>query len=524
MKTQWKSLAICLLVTAIPLAGHYDPMVEISKPAPPPVVDPGPDAALLRVRVKDAISGERLSAVVSVNQGAQEPAPDPYSIFSLRRSGNRMKGPVRFRPLNYYFYTDGAFEVRVPPGHCTLELRKGYEFVPCIVSLEAEPRDTLEVQAVLERWIDMSALGWYSGDTHIHMRRTGVNDDTLLNVTSAKDIRYAYLVSVDRDKFYRETGNDSRGQTGEFGDSAAACRGDYWLSPGQEYISDSLGHVTIHLLNGFVHAEKTSKDTGGEPSLAVIADQVHALHGFIGLAHGGYSNQEADGLLLAGKMDFLELLQFGGYRSQGLEGWYDILNLGYRLPIVGACDFPATRELGSEITYVRSEVPLTPRTWIEAAVGGRSFVTSGPMLFLEVGSARPGDILEMRENVDTLIQVDVKVRSNLYPVRYIELIVNGVVISREMNQELLSPLDLKYVLPVRESVWIAARAYSEAGTESHTNPVYVYAGGKPPFIHDSARNVLARLDGSIKTIRNADVLARLKKLKKNLQTRLETAP
>jgi len=499
-------------------------MVEISKPVPPPVVDPGPDAALLRVRIKDAVSGRRASATASVNRGAQEPPSDPYSAFSLRRSGNRMKGPIRFRPLNYYFYTDGAFEVRVPPGHCTLELRKGYEYVPCIVSLEAEPRDTLEVEASLERWIDMAALGWYSGDTHIHMRRNGANDDSLLNVTSAKDIKYAYLVSVDKDRYYRAAGNEDRPQNSEFGDSTTACRGEYWLSSSQEYISESLGHVTLHLLNEYVHGEKPVRDADCEPSLAVIADRVHELNGFIGLAHGGYDNQEADGLFLAGKMDFLELLQFGGYRSQGLEGWYDILNLGYRLPIVGACDFPPTRELGSEITYVRSDVPLTPRTWIEGAAGGRSFVSSGPMLFLEAGSARPGDILEMPEGVDTLLQVSVKVRSNLYPVRYIELIANGVVISREMNPEPMPSVDLKYVLPVREGLWIAARAYSEAGTESHTNPVYVYAGGKTPFIRDSARNVLARLDGSIEAIKNPDVLARLKKLRKNLQNRLETAP
>ena len=59
----------------------------------------------------------------------------------------------------------------------------------------------------------------------------------------------------------------------------------------------------------------------------MLSDQTHALRGLIGLAHGGYHDQEADGLLLAGKMDFLELLQFGGYRSMGLDYWYDFLNL-----------------------------------------------------------------------------------------------------------------------------------------------------------------------------------------------------
>ena len=56
------------------------------------------------------------------------------------------------------------------------------------------------------------------------------------------------------------------------------------------------------------------------PSLGVIADQSHELSGFIGLNHGGYYRMEADALGLAGKTDFLELLQLGGYRGLGLDG------------------------------------------------------------------------------------------------------------------------------------------------------------------------------------------------------------
>src|SRR5690606_33012462 len=95
---------------------------------------------------------------------------------------------------------------------------------------------------------------------------------------------------------------------------------------GQEYRTfgrGALGHVTLALPHAYVAAEGPTDSTTGGPSLAVIADQTHALEGFIGLAHGGYHNAEADRLLLDGKMDFLELLQFGEYRSLGLEGWYD---------------------------------------------------------------------------------------------------------------------------------------------------------------------------------------------------------
>jgi len=44
---------------------------------------------------------------------------------------------------------------------------------------------------------------------------------------------------------------------------------------------------------------------------------------------------------------------------------------------------------------------------------------------------------------------------------------------------------------VKATGWIAVRAYGEAGTEAHTNPVYVYVGMKHRFDPNSARNILA---------------------------------
>ena len=53
----------------------------------------------------------------------------------------------------------------------------------------------------------------------------------------------------------------------------------------------------------------------------------------------------------------VELLQFGVYRGIELAGWYDILNIGYRFPCVGASDYPACRKLGDCQTYVWLDGP-----------------------------------------------------------------------------------------------------------------------------------------------------------------------
>ncbi len=509
-----------ILLTTFQLStclAHYRPMIEEGYPKPPPLIDPGEDAALVRVSVVDAAGGEKTSATACVNNGAQEPDRDGYRKFSLRQSGNRHKGPIRFRSLKYYFYTDGFFEVRVPPGRVVMEFGKGYEYLPCKVSLKTAPYDTVDLEVRLERWIDTSSQGWYSGDTHIHMDRTGTNDDTLLAVTSAKDIHYAYILSMNT------TGYDRGGkyagwiQARGLGDRSTANKGPYFISSGQEYRVSQLGHVTIIMPDEYVPGVGTTPDVNLGPSLGVIADQTHDLRGYIGLAHGGYNNQEADGLLLADKMDFLELLQFGGYRSLGLDGWYDFLNIGFRLPVVGACDFPYTRELGSEITYVWSDEFPTPRTFAQKIAGGKSFATSGPMIFLTVAGRKPGEIIALPAGTDTTFQVSVRVASEIYPVRFLELIVNGLVVSRELFDEPKVAFQFQQSVQIAESAWIAARTYAKAGTEAHTNPVYVYLGGRLPFNRDSARNIISRLDGSIETITNRDVVKRLKKYRGELE-------
>lgn len=517
-----RSLPLVCIMAVLLGAGsawaHDLPYALQGIPPPPPTVDPGPEAATLRIRILEAATRQPVAATVSVNDGDQEPDGDPLRLFSLRRSANRHKGAIRLRKIPYYFYADGGCVVRVPPGPVSIEVRKGYEFRPVHLTLTAPARESVEVEVALERSIDMAALGWYSGDTHIHMERTGRNDDALLAVTSAKDIRYAYLLSMNT-RGYDAGGSryeSYRQQTG-LGDDTVARRGPYHITSGQEYRTAPLGHVTIALPDDYVAAGGLTEDVNRGPSLAVIADQTHALRGFIGLAHGGYFNQEADRLLLEGKMDYLELLQFGEYRSLGLEGWYDFLNIGYQLPMVGASDFPPTRELSSEMTYAWSDTVPTPRSYAEALAAGRSFATSGPMLFLTVAGAKPGSRLHYARGEEPVLPVEIRVHSPQYPVRYLDLVVNGQVVERQFAAEGRSEWALKHLLSVRTSCWIAARTHADAGTDAHTNPVYVYVGDRRPFSPESARRIIGRLDGSAAAIRIPEVVSRIETLRMELE-------
>ncbi|MBW7998244.1 MAG: hypothetical protein FVQ81_17075 [Candidatus Glassbacteria bacterium] len=518
-------LLIVFVFSALPAAAHFRPMIEVTRPVASPPLEPQDDWAVLEVTVVDGFPGKKTSAHVSINGGTVEPENNPYVRFGLRYSGNRLKGPVRFRDLDYYFYTDGEFTVKVPPGRCMLEAGRGYEYLSAKTEVTVEPRDTLALTLRLRRWTDMAARGWYAGDTHIHMDRTGSNDDSLLTLTSARGIRYAYMLSMNTAGYAQGGQYEGWLQQKGLGDMSACRRDGYFLSSGQEYRSGELGHVTIILPDSYVPGpDSSSADVGAGPSLGIIADQAHKLRGYLGLAHGGYHNTETDGLLLDDKMDFLELLQFGGYRSLGLDGWYDFLNIGFRLPIVGACDFPYTRELASEITYVCADTEPNPRSWAELAAEGRSFATSGPMIFLEADNLRPGDIISLGENTDTTLTVNIQVNSPLYPVTSVELIVNGWARVRESFREPQSSVSLTRELRIIGSSWIAARASGPAGTEAHTNPVYIYVGGRLPFNRDSARSIISRLEGSMESVSSAEVRGRLARARQALDAMLEGRP
>src|SRR5262249_50932359 len=77
------------------------------------------------------------------------------------------------------------FAVDLPPGKYTITVEHGKENLP-EVRQASVGKDPLELNFKLRRWIDLAALGWYSGDTHVHRTL-----DELPNVMLAEDLNVA---------------------------------------------------------------------------------------------------------------------------------------------------------------------------------------------------------------------------------------------------------------------------------------------------------------------------------------------
>ncbi len=236
-------------------------------------------------------------------------------------------------------------------------------------------------------------------------------------------------------------------------------------------------------------------------ALWAIGTRDQARGGYAVYAHGGYA-QAIYSDFVQKNIDAVELLQFGIYRGIELTGWYQILNIGYHFPCIGASDYPACRKLGDCQTYVYSKEQPDFAAWLKGAAEGRSFVTTGPLLLLEVDGKGPGNIIHKTGSAPQRVQARVRTICEVAPIQNVQLIVNGTVV----HEKTVLPgeaqgrwIELEHALELTQSSWIASRAFGRAPSgapdaEAHTNPVYVNLAGKAPYDRNSLDHLLARVD------------------------------
>ncbi|MBS0262161.1 MAG: CehA/McbA family metallohydrolase, partial [Planctomycetes bacterium] len=404
----------------------------------------GENTGTVKITVVDQATGKPTPcriAVVAADGQFYQPAKNRLSPYGLTGKwptkgdwGNRAeKAPWRY--LGRYFYSTGTTEVQVPPGTVRIEVSKGWEFAPVWRSVEVVAGQNLAEQLTLQRTVPMHEHRYFNGDIHLHFPRASREDDDLVfDLLDAEDIQYGTLLA------YNEPAGPYSGamttmdspQYRGYGEKSLRTRGLTSILSGQEYRSAHYGHIMYYLRDRLVHeGHEFNIDEGGgfgPTSADVLADG-----GLVVYAHGGYAMEiYADAAL--GNVSGVELLQFGIYRPIGLEGWYQMLSTGYRLPAYGACDFPACRFLGDCRTYVWTAQSAEDRPslpdWLKASVRGQSFISTGPMLLMEVRGRRPGESLKLTGKQSHEIPVSLRVRCEVTPVQQLDLIVNGATVER----------------------------------------------------------------------------------------------
>ncbi|HUE16913.1 MAG TPA: PVC-type heme-binding CxxCH protein [Planctomycetaceae bacterium] len=484
------------------------------------VLKPPSAGGHLKLTVRDARTGEPTFCRVNVvgpDGNFYYPKQNYLTRFALtgqwtgrapnRALGNRLgKAPIRY--VGRFFYSWGQSEVDVPPGPVRVEVWKGLEYRPQVVTAHIANGETHSLVATLSSDASIAKAGYYSGDSHIHIsRQTDADDQTILDLLEAEDIHFASILA------YNEPAGPYQGIMQTFaapqyrglGGDSLRERGNYHLLSGQEYRSATYGHLNLYFRNDLVLPNK-KVDANNGPLYGVVARNTRDKGGFAFYCHGGYAETNPYAEIYAdaiqGNIDGVELLQFGIYRELGLADWYRFLNIGYQFPCLGASDYPACRWLADCRTYVKITGAPSTKSWFQNAAAGHSFMTTGPLLFLDVDGQSPGDRIEMTGPGPHIVTAHVRVRCEVAPVTDVNVIVNGKIaetIKIPAGQSTNRWLEFEKRISLKEPSWIAARAFSTSPSgspdaDAHTNPVYVRFDGRAPYDRASLDALLAKLD------------------------------
>jgi hypothetical protein len=460
----------------------------------------------LRLVLTDAHTGEPLVARVSVKQVGGK---FHFPLGALYRLTSGVG----------HFYARHQAELTLPAGTFMIRAWHGPEYFVHQQELAIGAGETREVTLAMDRWIHLSERGWFSGENHIHANYgygAWHNDPvTIRDQCEGEDLHVANVVVANSDG------------DGVFDRQYFLGRPDPWSGPrtilywNEEFRSTMWGHLTLgslsHLVEPIFTGFAGTTNPWDVPSNADIAERTRAQAGSISYTHpasnpdslydGAYAGKGLPVDVALGRIDTLDVMG-PGYEAS-LKLWYRLLNCGFRLPAAAGTDVFLNRITSYPPGWGRCYVKLTNglnySEWMRGQKAGRSFVTTGPMLEWTAGGREPGETLRL----DGPARVRVRARaSSQFPLKKLELLVNGVVAPTVADTNKAGELVLDDEVRLERAGWLAVRcasgnapAWAGPMFGAHSNPVFVEMPGQKFDARADAGYFLAwidRLDGDLK--------------------------
>lgn len=468
---------LLVLMSANLVHAHQPVHIEAQEvpAAPGPTVDTAPatgNGSAVKIRFLDG-AGQQTPAMFSLaltdswQQVSLQQEFLPNALHPRRYSQRRQwRG-------KYPIHSSGESTLRLAEGRYTLTAGKGLEFSRIKVDFEVVAGQALTLDVPLRRWIDMPALGWWSGDPHVHVARLDAGSDRdILAAAMAEDIHLTSTLEMgDADEMYFPVH-----ARGPFGHSR---KGDYWLAAGQEEPrTNELGHSI------FLNTSQLFRDQERYYLYDQVFAQARAEGAVAGLAHyyfAKFHTYRAGALLFPeGLVDFVELLDNSDVFSP--EQYYDALNLGFQVPVSAGSDYPWGEHIGDQRTYVKlqEQQKLTPQAWYLGLKAGRSFVTQGPIIQFNINGQDIGSVLNLSRGDVLKIEAQAQAPPYIGAPKQLRLISMGTVLADVSRADRSAqPLTLTHTATVTQSRWYVVMATSHNGAVAHSSPIYVHVDNQP---------------------------------------------
>lgn len=470
---------------------------------------PGPGRNWVHVRVLDDATGRPVACRVHF----RDPMGVPFQPHGHHNHVNSnlgtwhidVGGDVRLGDVTYA-YIDGTCQGWLPRGEVLVDAARGFEYTPLHQRVHIEPGQR-ELTLRISRWADMAASGWYSGDSHVHFLSTqGAHLEQ-----QGEDLRVVNLLQSQWGSLFTNT-EDFTGRV------STTPGGDYVTYVGQENRQHVLGHLILWGLREPVMPWCTDgpseAEMGGalESTLADWADRAHGQGGTVVIPHFPMPNGEPAVLATTGRADAVESIAWDPFKA---DIYYQYLNAGYRLPLVGGTDKMSNGvPVGLYRTYARLDAEFSYEQWCAAVRAGRTFLSGGPIIHLSVDGMEIGGTVELRG--PGTVEVEAWAES-IFPLQSLEIVSQGgVVASTGAASGPRSRLELSGRVHIAGHSWLAARCAGagdvghldewERPVVAHTSPVYVSTGGEWEGRDNRAATYLKTLvEGGLAYVRHTAV-------------------
>jgi len=480
-----------------------------------------PRAVTLRGEVVDADTGKPIPCRISIRGAdgtfyfAKSAVPEGSAVEYRKQSSNK----ASFE--NHVTLSAHPFTVELPPGKVTLTVQRGKEYLPETRTVDVAEAES-KVEFKLKRWINMAERGWYSGETHVHRM-----PDQLPNVMLAEDLNVALPLTSWVTEAY--TSPKSANKAG------AAIQNDarvvevdpthVFYPRNTEYEIFRVGKKT-HTLGALFFLNHKTLFEEGLPPVRPIVQKARAEGALLELDKHNWPWS----MMLAPvfNVDLYELANnhmwetefafrdFGspapdwmridedakgmtekGWIDYTFQNYYMLLNCGLRMrPTAGCASGVHPVPLGFGRVYVQIDGPFTYDKWMKGLNEGRSFVTTGPMLFVKFDQ---GKVSFQVESAQPLLGTELFVNGEKWM---------GFAAKNEKKNGVITNVG-EQLLDITESSWFVVRCYEDRPDGrtrwAHSAPIYVDVPGKPLRPRKSeVRWLMRRIEDEL--ARNKDVL------------------
>ncbi|MDP2982656.1 MAG: SUMF1/EgtB/PvdO family nonheme iron enzyme [Candidatus Latescibacter sp.] len=422
-----------------------------------------------------------------------------------------------------FFHTPGDTLISLNPGTFRTTVFRGFEYTPVqdrvftVPGAAAPAPFTVEIQ--LKRWIHMKALGWYSCDSEVHAE-SSLDPRGIYTVQLGEDLNILNLTALGEGS---KTWDYEYWRKDPFPFSIPfypMVIGEEWRSGTWQNHMIVMGHPRRLSTygNGFYTYPDCPIRFSYPPALDVC-DEVHSLGGIVFPCHPFQTYQpwtapmdypterfaayELPVDLALGKVDGLSVYTFNQSDTWNRYVWYKLLNCGFKIPpyagtdviTFNSIDLP-NRSLGAipgrvrSYTYIPGQTKdLNFRDWMRESVKGRSFVSSGAMVFFTVNGELPGSELKLKAvHGGTAVAVRAEAQW-MGGITSVSVIVNGKTVYTEYGGG-SQKVAVNQNIRLTGSSWLAVKVdglpVDRFNGCAHTGPVYINLDKRPIHSREDA--------------------------------------